>query len=98
VWTATGWIEVASAVIVFGGLRLFRIIRKRKADSIKPAFSYADVLFSGFIGLEFGLLIAFGWQAFHRPLIFLTVLAFVGCVLAGLRPDKSSQRSPRQVL
>ena len=30
-------------------------------------------------------LITFGWQAFHRPLIFLVVLAFVGFVVTGAR-------------
>jgi hypothetical protein len=90
-WTATRWIEVASAAIVFGGLTLLRTVRRRKTDNIK--LSYADVLFYGFVGLEFGLLVTFGWHAFHRPLIFLVVLAFVGFVVTGARPLKSSQRS-----
>jgi ABC-type siderophore export system fused ATPase/permease subunit len=79
--------------MVFGGLTLLRTIRRRKADNIK--LSYSDVLFYGSLGLEFGLLVTFGWQAFHRPLIFLVVLAFVGCVVTGARPLKSSQRSHR---
>ena len=92
-WTTAKWIEVAAAVIVFGGLRFMRTIRRRKADNIK--LSYADVLFYGFLGLEMGLLIAFHWQAFHIPLVFLVVLAFVGLVITGGRPLKSSQGSPR---
>jgi hypothetical protein len=96
VWTASHWIDVAAVVIVFGGLRLLRTTRRRRADNIK--LSYADVLVYGFLGLEFGLLITFGWHAFHRPLVFLVVLVFVGMVVTGGRPLKSSQRSPRQVL
>jgi hypothetical protein len=82
-WTATRWIEVAFAAMVFGGLKLPRSIRRRKADNIK--LSYSDVLFYGFVGLEFGLLGTFGRQAFHRPLIFLVVLVFVGFVVTGAR-------------
>jgi len=95
-WSAAKWIEVAVAVIVFGGLRCMWTIRRRMADNIK--LSYADVLFYGFQGLEFGLLTIFWWQAFHRPLVFLVVLVFVGIVVTGGLPLKSSQRSPRQVL
>jgi hypothetical protein len=92
-WTTTKWIEVAVAVIVFGGLKYMWTFRRRKADNIK--LSYADVLFYGFLGLEFGLLTIFHWQAFHIPLVFLVVLAFVGIMVTGGRPLKSSQRSPR---
>jgi hypothetical protein len=95
-WTAASWIEVAVAVIIFGGLRLMWDIRRRKADNI--VLSYADVLFYAFCGLEFGLLTTFRWQAFQRPLVFLVVLVFVGLMVTGTRPLKSSQRSPRQVL
>jgi hypothetical protein len=92
VWSAAHWIEVAAAVIVFGGLSLLRTIRRRKADNIK--LSYGDFLFYGFLGLEFGLLITFGWQAFHRPLVFLVVVVFVGLVVTGAHPLKSQQSSP----
>jgi hypothetical protein len=95
-WSAAKWIEVAVAVIVFGGLKYMWTIRRRKADNIK--LSYADFLFYGFQGLEFGLLTIFRWQAFHRPLVFLVVLVFVGIVVTGGLPLKSSGRSPRQVL
>ena len=95
-WTAAKWIEVAIVGIVFGGLRLLRTIRRRKADNIR--ISIDDVLYYGFVGLELGLLTIFRWQAFHSPLVFLVVLVFVGIVVTGGRPLKSSQRSPRQVL
>jgi hypothetical protein len=93
-WTAAKWIDVAVAVIIFGGLRFMQTIRRRKTDNIK--LSYADVLFYGFLGLEVGLLTSFHWQAFHIPLVFLVVLVFVGLVVTGGRPLKSLQRSPRQ--
>jgi hypothetical protein len=96
VWTAAHWIEIAVAVIVFGGFRLLRTASRRKADNIK--LSYADVLFYGFLGLEFGLFLTFGWQSFHRPLVFLVVLVLVGLVVTGGRPLRSSPRNPRQVL
>jgi hypothetical protein len=92
-WTTAKWIEVAVAVIVFGGLKFMRTIGRRKSDNIK--FSYADLLFYCFLGLEMGLLITFHWQVFHIPLVFLVVLAFVGLVVTGGRPLKSSQRSAR---
>jgi hypothetical protein len=40
-------------------------------------------------------LITFRSQVFHRPLVFLVVLVFVGIVITGGRSLKSSQRSPR---
>ena len=92
-WTAANWIVVAGVAIIFGGLMFIRTIRRRKADNIK--LSYADVLFYGFYGLGMGLLITFRLQVFHRPLVFLVVLLFVGTVITGGRPLKSSQRSPR---
>jgi len=94
--TAANWIVVAVAAIVFGGLRLMRTIRRRKADNIRVSID--DVLYYGFVGLELGLLITFRWQAFHSPLVFLVGLVFVGIVVTGGRPLKSSQRSPRQGL
>jgi hypothetical protein len=92
-WTTAKWIEVAVVVTVFGGLRFMRTIGRRKADNIK--FSYADLLFYSFLGLEMGFLITFHWQVFHIPLVFLVVFAFVGLVVTGGRPLKSSQRSAR---
>jgi hypothetical protein len=91
-WTAANWIVVASVAIIIGGLRFMATIRRRKRDSIK--FSYADVLFYGFWGLEFGLLLTFRLQVFHRPLVFLVVLVFAGILVTGGRPLMSSQRNP----
>jgi hypothetical protein len=57
---------------------LFRTTRRRKAANIKPSLSYGDILFCGFMGLDFGLIVIYGWQAFQRPLLYLTLLAFAG--------------------
>ena len=92
-WTAANWIVVVGAAIIIGGLKFMWTVRRRKADNFK--LSYADALFYGFWGLEIGLLITFDLQVFHRPLVFSVVLVFVGIVITGGRPLKSSQRSPR---
>jgi hypothetical protein len=88
--TVTNWIEVGVSAIFWGGAMLLWTTHRRKAANIKPALSYVDVLFWVFGALEFGLLTTYGWQALHRPLIFLLLLAFVGALItAGLRPAAS---------
>ena len=70
--------KVALLAIGWAFLMLFRTTRRRKAANIKPSLSYGDILFSGFMGLDFGLIVIYGWQAFHRPLLYLTLLTFAG--------------------
>lgn len=90
--TLTSWIEVAFQTILWGGGMLLWTTHKRKTANIKPALSYADVLFWGLGGIEFGLVTTNGWQAFHRPLILLVLLVFLGAMITSvLRPAKSSQ-------
>jgi hypothetical protein len=90
--TLTSWIEVASSAFLWGGGMLLWTTHKRKAAKINPAVSYADVLFWGLGGIEFGLLTTHGWQAFHRPLIFLVLVVFLGAMITSvLSPAKSSQ-------
>jgi hypothetical protein len=87
------WIEVAFGTVFWGGSMLFWTARQRKAANIKPACSYVDVLFWGCAGFVFGLLTTFGWwQSFHRPLVYLILLAFVTAIVLGpRRPAKRSQ-------
>jgi len=79
--TVTNWIEVGFSAIFWGGAMLLWTTHRRKAANIKPALSYVDVLFWVLGGLEFGLLTTYGWQAFHRPLIFLLLSVFVGALI-----------------
>jgi hypothetical protein len=90
--TLTNWIEVASSAIFWGGGMLLWTIHKRKVANIKPALSYVDVLFWGLGGLDFGLVTTPGWQAFHRPLIFLLLVTFVAAMITSvLRSARSSR-------
>jgi hypothetical protein len=59
---------------------LFRTTRRRKAAGINPSCSYGDVLFWCFGGLCFGIVVSYGWEAFHRPLLYLTIVAFAGAL------------------
>jgi hypothetical protein len=56
--------------------------KKRTADT-KPPFLGANVWALASWGLFIGLLDTFFWKAFLRPLVFLTVPALVGVLVAG---------------
>jgi hypothetical protein len=75
---ANHWTQVALLTLCFGGAMVIRVVRRRKADKIKPSFTYVDVLFFGLMGLAVGVLATFGWQTFHRPLVYLILAIFVG--------------------
>ncbi|HVB55068.1 MAG TPA: hypothetical protein VNE63_01375 [Candidatus Acidoferrales bacterium] len=83
---------VAFVAIGWGFWMLFRTTRRRKAANIKPSLSYGGVLFWDIMGLDLGLIAIYGWQAFHRPLLYMTVLALAATVATatlGPIPKKS---------
>jgi hypothetical protein len=80
--TPTSWVGVILTAMAYGGGMLLWTTHKRKAANIKPACSCADALFWGFAGFPLGLMTIYHWQAFHRPLIYLTILGFVGALIA----------------
>jgi hypothetical protein len=87
------WIEIALLAFCYGGAALLWTTKKRKAGRIIPVCSYMDAIFWALYGFQFALLVTYGWQAFHKPLIlFLLVLAFVGTMVTGfLKPARRSQ-------
>jgi uncharacterized membrane protein YuzA (DUF378 family) len=94
--TAKQWIEVAFAGCFWGGFMLLWSVSKRRKANIRPYLSFSDALAWGLMGLWFGLVTAFGWQAIRTPIIFLVVAAFAGSLIVGFlgRPKtlKSSTR------
>ena len=76
------WIDVALLALCFGGATAIRVVRRRKANKIRPNFTYVDVLFFGRMGLEFGILAAFGTRAYHSPLICLIFAIFAGIIVS----------------
>jgi hypothetical protein len=69
------------AVVCYGGGMLLWTTRSRRAANIKPVISYGDVLFWGFVGFGFGLVANYGWRIFHRPVLYLTLLAVIGIAI-----------------
>lgn len=69
---------------------------KRKAANIRPCLGFSDALAWGLMGLWFGLVTTFGWQATRTPLIFLMIAAFAGSVIVAVigRP-KTTESSTR---
>ena len=94
--TAKQWIEVAFAGCFWGGFMLLWSVRKRKVAKIRPYLDFSDALAWGLMGLWFGLVTTFGWQATRTPLIFLVIAAFSGSVIVVVigRP-KTTESSTR---
>jgi len=93
--TANQGIEVALAGGFWGIFMLLWSIYERKKANAKLLFSVAHIFAWILMGLWFGLVTTFGWQAFRTPLVYLVVAAFVGAVTAGLI-DRHRNRWKRQ--
>ena len=79
--TAKRWIEVALTGGFWAGcMLLFDMMR---GDNFGQS-TRAHILSTIVAGFWFGLLVTFGWQAVHSPLLYLVIPAFVSTVLAGL--------------
>ncbi len=82
--TERDWMSVAFFAIFWGGgMLVWEALRKSDAH-IKPALVFMDVLSWTLAGLCYGIGVTFRWQAFHWPLILLTVATFVGGVFAAI--------------
>jgi hypothetical protein len=58
---------------------------RRKAASVRPIVSFSHALSWGLMGLWFGLVTTFDWQAIRTPpLVFLVIAAFVGSVIVAV--------------
>jgi len=86
------WLLVAFYCVFLAGWMLVWETRKRKAADIRPALPPASILIWILVGLSFGLLMTFGWQAVHSPLVFITVGSFVcGLGITGLSRHERSK-------
>jgi peptidoglycan/LPS O-acetylase OafA/YrhL len=79
--TMREWVWVSFGAIFWGGFMLLWTAHKRRKAQIKPVVLFKDVLGWALMGLWFGLVTTFNWQAFHWPLILATVLTFAGSVI-----------------
>jgi hypothetical protein len=89
--TASDWIWVAFGTVFYGGGMLLWETIGRADSNVKPALSPRDVLSWTLGGLAFGLVTTFHWEAFHWPLVLLTVISFAVGVLAA----RWAKRTPR---
>ena len=93
------WLLVAFYCVFLAGWMLVWETRKRKAADIRPALPPASILIWILVGLSFGLLMTFGWQAVHSPLVFITVGSFyVAWVLLGSAATNVAKHSSRRGL
>ena len=92
--TAKDWMGVLLSGGFWGGAMLLFHVFDRKSSKMKPALSPPGVLLYAFAGLFYGLLVSFHWQAFHWPLVLVTVSALVGMVLVGWFSRRSQPSRP----
>jgi|SRR6185312_5411058 hypothetical protein len=96
--TAREWLSVVALAFIFGGLMLFRNGRKRRRSQIEPAFSSLGFLGDAVMGLWFGIVATFHWQAFRWPLILVNVgsiAGFLAVLLIAKQPyAKQVRRDP----
>jgi hypothetical protein len=71
------WLAVVLTSLFWAGWMSVLEIRRRKAAKIEPMKFGAIIPRWILPGLTFGFLCTFRWQAFHVPLVFLTVSIFV---------------------
>jgi len=86
--TLSEWMWVAFSAVFWGG---WMLLWGTRWTEIEPGRSFFYVFGLALCSLEFGVGVTFHWQAFHWPLLFLTVASFVtGAVLARLARRKVS--------
>lgn len=78
--TASQWLSV----LLWGGLWgafVASLVARPQDASLPRRERILSLAFCAPIGLNNGIVTTFGWQAWHRPLVFVTVGSFVGIFL-----------------
>jgi hypothetical protein len=90
--TTTEWLQVLSQGGFFFALMASWDAYNRYSSGRKPALRFEDLFASSVGGLGFGMAITFHWNLFHRPLIFVTVLALAGVFFVGWSRRRARRR------
>jgi hypothetical protein len=75
--TIQDWAEVALLAAIWGGSIFFWTTRKRTDGAVEWPRSFAHIICTIFAAILFGVLVRFGWNAFHPPLVFVTASLLV---------------------
>jgi hypothetical protein len=70
--TIRDWAEVAVLAAIWGGLMFFWTTRQRTDGGVEWPRSFAHIMCTLLAALLFGVLVRFGWNVFHPPLVFVT--------------------------
>lgn len=84
--TLRDWFEVIFLGFLWAGLTLWLSTFRQAAGTTRRILGFRRVLSFSLVGLWFGLMLTFRWNALHPPLIFLTVASFLGGILAARWP------------
>ena len=94
--TTADWIEITIGGVCFGGFLALWTTRKR-TDGVTPwPRSIHQLMCCAFAGLLFGILVRFGWQAVHAPIVFVTLPAAVGILIFRFSAIRFASGTPRK--
>jgi hypothetical protein len=96
VGTIREWLQVAFFCVFWGGWMLAWETRKRKAAHLEPALLPASILVWFMGGLNFGLIMAFGWRVVQRPIVFILAASFVIGSAIGMLSSKERSKAFKQ--